>query len=336
MLLCRLRFLNSAAWSARGSNAHCPYEKNRKFRPDDGKDGVPVWTVRAMRLCLSCDHAFVSDDWQCPSCGRSPKQIGGHLCFAPDLAMANDGFPVEGHALMPSLDNEHFWRKTRNRIFVWALGRYFPEAPSLLEIGSGNGAVLRAFRNAFPELDVWGSDLYVTGLSGIEENVPGTTVFQVDARRLPFRDDFGVVAAFDVLEHVTEDLEVLAEMHKAARPGGGILITVPQHPFLWSQRDEALSHKRRYTRGELLRKVERTGFEILRVTSFITFPFPLMVLSALRNRKERDDYNPWAELSLGAPLNAFLDLVLTCERQAIKAGVSFPFGGSLFVAARRK
>ena len=289
-----------------------------------------------MRSCLVCGHSFEADDWQCPSCGRTPERIGKHLAFAPELAKDNDGYPAERYALMPPLKKEHFWRKARNRLFIWSLHRYFPEASSLLEIGSGNGAVLRAFRNEFPNLDVWGSDLYVTGLGAIEENVPGATVFQADARRLPFHEEFSVVAAFDVLEHIEKDLEVLKEMHKTTRPNGGILLSVPQHPFLWSQRDEALSHKRRYTRAELLSKVERSGFEVLRITSFITFPFPLMILSSLRNKKKRENYNPWAELTIGAPLSMCLDSVLACERKAIELGISFPFGGSLFLAARRK
>ena len=79
----------------------------------------------------------------------------------------------------------------------------------------------------------------------------------MDARRIPFEREFDVVGAFDVLEHIVEDEDVLGQMFKATRPGGGLLVTVPQHPFLWSASDEHAMHQRRYSRAELRRKVER-------------------------------------------------------------------------------
>jgi hypothetical protein len=48
---------------------------------------------------------------------------------------------------------------------------------------------------------------------------------------------------------------VLAEMHRACRHGGGIILTVPQHRWLWSRTDEVAHHVRRYHAGELRRKV---------------------------------------------------------------------------------
>ena len=37
-----------------------------------------------------------------------------------------------------------------------------------------------------------------------------------------------------MLEHIDEHEEVLGAMYRACRNGGGILITVTQHRFLWS------------------------------------------------------------------------------------------------------
>ena len=63
-------------------------------------------------------------------------------------------------------------------------------------------------------------------------------LIQMDARSIPYTDEFDVVGAFDVLEHVEQDAEALSAMYRACRTGGGILITVPQHKFLWSAVDE--------------------------------------------------------------------------------------------------
>ena len=288
-----------------------------------------------MKLCLACAEAFQSDDWTCPHCGHAPEKVAGHLAFAPELANSNDGYDPDVLIDMPCIDDEHFLRKTRHRLFTWAMQRYFPDASSLLEIGCGKGAVLRAFRSADPDLQLAGTDLYVMGLAELEQNVRRVLAFQSDARRLPFREEFDVVAAFDTLEHIDEDVDVLHQMYIASKPGGGILVSVPQHPFLWSQRDVSLCHKRRYTRRELLEKVRAVGFEVELVTSFVTLPFPMMALAALRNRKPREGYDPFAEFKLGRAVNIVLDVLLSCERQIVKAGVSLPFGGTLLLVGRR-
>ncbi len=55
---------------------------------------------------------------------------------------------------------------------------------------------------------------------------------------------------------------MLAELYKASRRG--IILTVPQHRFLWSGIDELACHKRRYSSCELAEKVEAAGFTIVR------------------------------------------------------------------------
>ena len=64
----------------------------------------------------------------------------------------------------------------------------------------------------------------------------------MDARRIPFEDEFDVIGAFDVLEHIKEDEQVLVQMHRAVKSGGGIMLTVPQHMFLWSEQDVQAHH----------------------------------------------------------------------------------------------
>jgi SAM-dependent methyltransferase len=261
--------------------------------------------------------------------------MDGCIAFAPELARDNDGYPEEVFETLWDPEKESFWRRARKRLFTWTHQRYFPEASNFLEIGSGNGVILMAFRQAFPELVLWGSDIYTHGLEAIKEKVSDVNLFQSDARYLPFRDEFDVIGAFDVLEHIDEDEAVMSAMYRATKPGGGVLISVPQHPFLWSQRDEVLCHKRRYTRRELLGKLRKAGFELELVTSFITLPFPMMVLSAWRNRKPREDFDPFREVKVSRAANAAMNLVLDCERQAIKVGLSFPLGGTLLAVAKR-
>src|ERR1041384_8013479 len=119
-----------------------------------------------------------------------------------------------------------------------------------MEIGCGTGYVLSGIRQAFPDLRLSGSEIFSVGLTFAAERLPGIQLYQMDARQIPFREEFDVVGAFDVLEHVTEDEEVLSQMYQATRKGGGILLTVPHHPFLWSSLDVHARHVRRYQTRE--------------------------------------------------------------------------------------
>jgi len=221
-------------------------------------------------------------------------------------------------------------------LILWALQRYFPDTNNFLEIGCGTGFVLSGIRKTLPQLTLAGSEVFIAGLSIAAQRLPGVELFQMDARRIPFRDEFDVIGAFDVLEHISEDEEVLSEMYKATRNQGGILLTVPQHPFLWSQVDDYARHVRRYKAQELRDKVRRAGFDVTRITSFVSFLLPLMAISRLKQRVCDDQFDPAAELTTSPLTNTILEKVLDCERALIRTGLSLPAGGSLLVVAHRR
>ena len=139
-------------------------------------------------------------------------------------------------------------------------------------------------------------------------------------------------AASDVLEHIAEDETVLRQAAEALRPSGGLLITVPRHQFLWSATDVAGHHVRRYSAGELREKVERAGFRVLRLSSFVSLLMPTLFLSLLRARKPESAH---VELNLNPFLNGFLGRVMRIEESLIRRGLDLPAGGSLLLAARK-
>ena len=217
---------------------------------------------------------------------------------------------------------------SRSRLIVWALRRHFPRAQSFLEIGCGTGNVLAAIRESgVPR--VAGSEFHPEGLPFAAQRAPGAELMQMDARRIPFRAEFDVIGAFDVIEHIEEDEQVLREMHAACRPGGGVMITVPQHAWLWSRRDEIAQHRRRYSRAGLLAKLAAAGFQRPWATSFVSLLLPLMALS--RRRKDVSS----AELEVGVVTNRILGVAMALERGLIRAGLPLPAGGSLLVVAHK-
>ena len=64
-------------------------------------------------------------------------------------------------------------------------------------------------------------------------------------------DFFDLVVAFDVLEHIEDDVRAVIQIHRILKPKGCFIFTVPAFPFLFGSHDRALRHKRRYTKGML-------------------------------------------------------------------------------------
>lgn len=268
-------------------------------------------------------------------CGHAPEVQDGFLTFAPELAHENDGFAERDFERLASVEAGNFWFRSRNRLIAWALARYFPRAESFLEIGCGTAFVLTGIRKAFPHLRLAGSEIFTRGLGYARERLPDVTLLQMDARQIPLEQAYDVIGAFDVLEHVTEDTDVLTQLHRAVRPGGGIIVSVPQHPRLWNVVDEFSHHKRRYTRADLTAKVRRAGFRVRGVTSFMSLLLPVLLLSRIRQPKSVEQFDPMSEIRLSPLTNTLLEQIMTVERLLIRRGLSMPVGGSLLVVAER-
>jgi len=248
---------------------------------------------------------------------------------APDVGYKPEYFPR-----LAAIEQGHFWFRVRNQLIQWALGKYFPDAKNFFEVGCGTGFVLEGIRETFPAMRLVGSEIFVDGLAFAKARLPGAEFYQMDARSIPFEGEFDVVGVFDVLEHLVEDNRALAQIFAATRPGGGLMVTVPQQRYLWSVSDEHAMHQRRYSCSELRQKVETAGFEIKRITSFNSLLFPLMVWSRMQQKRDQE-FQPWREFEISPRLNDVLGSILNLERLLIEKGLSFPVGGSLLLIGRR-
>jgi len=277
--------------------------------------------------------------WTCKPCGFAVAHHNGIARLVPQIDGASEGFDPGLFGTLAQFEETNFWFVNRARLIVYFLGRYFPHAGSFLEIGCGTGSVLLRLRGAFPQLELAGSELFLQGLEFAYKRLKSDALLlQMDARAIPAVSEFDAIGAFDVLEHIEEDELAIAQIHAALKPGGGTIIAVPQHPWLWSPADDAARHRRRYARGELERKLQRVGFRILRSTSFMSLLVPMMLVSRLwLNLKGHSGgkLDPLSELKLPPWLNRGFSAILQLEVALTCAGVKWPIGGSRFVVAQR-
>jgi SAM-dependent methyltransferase len=264
--------------------------------------------------------------------------VDGIRCYAPELAHGSEDYPAEVYDRLCGLEERHFWFRARNRIilreFRHQLGHL--RRPRVLEIGCGTGYVLRGLASE-GRYELTGAEANIAGLRHARIRLPSVEFVQVDARDLPYDEAFDAVGAFDVIEHIIEDERVLASVHRALRPSGVLVATVPQHQWLWSWADEQARHKRRYGRQELADKVRAAGFEMLRATSFVTTLLPVLYMSRFAVRRERSTSSDidLSELEISQTANAVCDAAMRIDDALIGAGISLPFGGSLLAVARK-
>lgn len=289
-----------------------------------------------MKVCLHCKYTFASKDWSCPSCGYLPKRVNQIYTHAPEFANCGSGFKPEYFSELSHLEAKNFWFRARNKLIIWALRTYKPDASSFLEVGCGTGYVLSGIARAFPRLSLSGSEIFLEGLSHAAKRAPSAHFMQMDARQLPFKKEFDAIGAFDVLEHIEEDEIVLDQLHNAVKPGGILLLTVPQHPWLWSVSDEYACHVRRYRRSEIEQKVLNAGFELLRSSSFVTSVLPAMIFSRFLKKEKLYNFNPAGELKINSILNILLYYFMIIEFATIRLGMNYRIGGSRLIVAKKK
>jgi SAM-dependent methyltransferase len=289
-----------------------------------------------MKRCLSCQHIFLSSATDCPACGFSPVLEDGFHLYAPDFAKSGGGFKSGYFSELAKLEEQNFWFRSRNKLIVWALSKYCKDFQSFLEVGCGTGFVLSGVSQAFPGATLLGSEIFTAGLGYAAARLPFVKFIQMDARNIPYREEFDVIGAFDVLEHIEEDVDVLRQIHASLKLHGFILLTVPQHAWLWSSVDEYACHVRRYSAKDIHRRIEASGFQIIRSTSFVTTLLPAMLLSRLLQRgRSAEEIDVAAELKLSAWLNSIFLELLNFEAFLIKVGLNFSVGGSRLVVAKK-
>lgn len=288
-----------------------------------------------MKVCLECTEVFSSERWFCPACSYEPVRLNYIEAHAPEFANSGGGFNPKYFEELAKLEGENFWFRARNKLIIWALLTYKPDAQSFFEVGCGTGFVLSGIAASHPDMSLTGSEIFLEGLSHAAARVPSAKFMQMDARHVPFVDEFDAIGAFDVLEHIEEDETVLAQLHSALKPEGVLLLTVPQHPRLWSASDEYACHVRRYTCAEIESKFRKAGFKILRSTSFVTTLLPAMMFSRYMQKKSKKAFDSASELKINPFINGVFYTLMIFELIGIRLGLNYPVGGSRLIVARK-
>ena len=246
-------------------------------------------------------------------------------------------YPESAHADFLKAEDRSFWFRHRGRCIV-DLVRKFSSGGLFLDVGGGNGIVAKYLVEAGKQCVV--IEPGVDGaLAAHRRGIATVICARVEDISLP-ADSISDCGIFDVIEHIENDVEVLARIRTWLKPGGRLFLSVPAYQWLFSAEDVYAGHIRRYSAQSLRRSLGAAGFEIV-FMSYLFAPLvaPLLLLRNLPFRlgfRHKAKPNIQADHMPGAAIEAGLDRLLDWELRILKRGRSIPFGTSCLCVAQRR
>lgn len=241
-------------------------------------------------------------------------------------------FSLERLKIIEAIEREHFWFLGRRKLVLALMQRFIEQRVRIcLDVGCGTGFNLNYWKRFSSQ--VIGLDQLAGFARHHQKSAGSPQVVISDVCALPvLQHSADVVVALDVLEHVP-DAKMLAEVRRSLADGGLFFITVPAMGWLWSRRDEAAGHLRRYNRKTLRAAVKNAGFEILYLNFYQCLLFPVVLLSRIIGRSRQSVSE--MEEKPGKLVNAILRWITRLEVRLSRLGMRFPWGSTLVAVARK-
>lgn len=181
---------------------------------------------------------------------------------------------------------------------------------NILEIGCGCGSTLLSLKGKYPYAQTYGAEI-VPEAAKIAQCVSNVICADIENLDFPWEEEFFDYIIFgDVLEHLHNPTDVLKNLYKHVKKGGHLIISMPnvKHysvilPLLIN--DEFTytnagildsTHLKMYTRKEILRLVENSGYITEQLLSVVLGPPTPNVeqlidhLLLISNSKDKDEY----------------------------------------------
>jgi SAM-dependent methyltransferase len=134
---------------------------------------------------------------------------------------------------------------------------------AVLEIGAGHGELTERLQR---DAHVTATDLSKRCVDALGERFAGNErveVLQGDVAALATGGRrYDSVVLINVLEHIDDDVNALADLRELLKPGGKLCVFVPAFEGLYSDFDRRIGHRRRYRRSQLVSTFDRAGLAV--------------------------------------------------------------------------
>lgn len=232
------------------------------------------------------------------------------------------------------MEKKHFWYTERSHVIAQLLSRMIPKrkGKTFLEIGCGTGILLPIIESL--GFRVTGMDINFEALKYARMKSHASLI-RSSLFTYKKKQTFDVIGMFDVFEHQTDDQKFLSLCNRLLKPNGYVCMSVPSHMWLWSQIDTLSGHVRRYELTDLKNKLNKEGFTVIFSNHWNVFLFPLYVVWRIQFFLVHKKFSMKRYLQAPyPPINELCKYILHKEC-SLFFSISFPFGSSLFVVARK-
>lgn len=220
-------------------------------------------------------------------------------------------------------EHNDFWQKSRDEV----LKKLISEGP-VLDVGCGAGVMTEALMKK--GLEVYSTDIdqrlvdYTKRLNRKTFLSDITALSEEGIKKLGL-PKFKAALAADTIEHIEKDATALRNINKLLELSGKLVISVPYHKFFWTESDVARGHWRRYSRKELMQKLEGTGFRVERIMFRSFLPIlPFLIFKLIRHRFDHEKIS-----------KSWLNSVLLWYFKNIENRLNMPIGTELICVARK-
>lgn len=223
-----------------------------------------------MIICPDC-HVTLADYQSCHACGwqyQTQENIPIYLStkdkndvlFRRYLENYHD---ISKDDLEESIQNTEYLKTQNEKLFS-----YLPnlDGLSVCEIGVGKGILLEQIFKGKPA-KVIAIDISIPYLNMIRNNISSVNVIVANAENLPFLNEFDVIIAADIIEHVFNVGDFLFSVNQALKPGGHFIVKTPNNEDInmYSKRGGCkydFVHLRNFTEKSLKKILIGAGFDV--------------------------------------------------------------------------
>jgi SAM-dependent methyltransferase len=220
-------------------------------------------------------------------------------------------------------------------------GHTLNKKPVILDAGCGTGANLRFMHEYFKEADISGFDLNPISIQKTREKNPTLNIYEGDICHPKLEhESYDLITSMDVIciTGIEAAFEGLKKMANALKPGGLLIINTPALKWLFSEHDKAVHTRERLNKEDMRELTQQLCLECLQVSYRCFYQFPLIVLARLPTMfgKAPESENAKSDTALPHPLiNSVFTKVMDIENIGYRCGLSYPWGSSVILVARK-